>query len=180
MTPEALEQERNKLLAEIAEAFKDVSRAGGVSWSEARVIDDRGSDEERLNARGSDLDRHWMQLLDPQSEWDPGAECLRFCFLDTIGFHYYLPPAMVLSIRTGYDMGIRFHLQVPTATDGQRRTLPKILSDRQKQCVGRFLLYMMEHARSQGNLDEGFWFDTYASYWASLPGAPQPEPPAEP
>ena len=103
--------ERDALLAEIHEAFPGGSRQGGVSWSEADVIDDYGSPDQRAAARARDRDTRWQDLVDDPN-WNP-SDGGHWSFLDAIGFRYYLPAAMVLAVRQGYDAGILFHLTLP-------------------------------------------------------------------
>jgi hypothetical protein len=87
-----LEAEREALIAEIYAAFKDVSREGGVSWSETYVLDFYGTPEERAEARDRDRDWSWTDLVD-DPDWQIGQGSGGLTFLDAIGFRYYLPHA---------------------------------------------------------------------------------------
>ena len=82
------------LIEEIVAAFDGVSREGGVSMSEAEVIDDYGSDEERATARLSDTEARWQDVPDEQLalNWP-------FHFFDPIGFRYYTPAYLVYYLR---------------------------------------------------------------------------------
>jgi len=88
------EARKAALIEEIIAAFDGVSREGGVSMSEAEVIDDYGSDEERTAARLSDTDTRWQDVTDEQlgSNWP-------LSFFDPIGFRYYIPAYMIYYIR---------------------------------------------------------------------------------
>lgn len=88
---------RLELIELLQVTFQGVSRDGGVSWSESDVIDDYGSDEERRVARESDLDAHWTEVV---ASPDFRGDAVRgsFCFLDPIGFRYYIAAAMVQSL----------------------------------------------------------------------------------
>jgi hypothetical protein len=143
---EALTQEligeRDGLLREIDAAFDGVSREGGVSWSESRVLDDQGTPAERAAARSRDREEDWRQLVDdPGWVVDPGSG--GFYFLDPIGFRYYLPAAMVRCVVSGQDEGVLPHL---TVYPGQSSRPPLAqwsrLDMRQRRCVARFLRYM--------------------------------------
>ena len=57
---------RAALIEEITAAFDGVSREGGVSMSEANVIDDYGDAGERWLARLSDKDTRWQDVTDEQ------------------------------------------------------------------------------------------------------------------
>ena len=82
------------LIEEIRAAFDGVSREGGVSMSEAEVIDDYGSDEERAAARLSDTDSRWQDVPDEQLALNWPLH-----FFDSIGFRYYLPAYMIYYLR---------------------------------------------------------------------------------
>lgn len=89
------EQRKQDLIEEITAAFDGVSREGGVSLSEAWVIDNYGSDEERAEARKEDTETRWQDV--PDEDICNGASCLYF--MDEIGFRYYLPAYIVWYLR---------------------------------------------------------------------------------
>lgn len=166
---EALQAERAALWAEIDAAFATVRRGGGVSWSESVVLDNYGSEAECAAARASDPDRHWSELVDDKN-WVPLCGVGGFSFLDAIGFRYYLPAAMKRCIASGQDEGIQFHLTY----DGSEEALAyikgqhRLLDDRQRRCIARFLQYMFEISREQGedwSLFAEWWQETLDSHW---------------
>ncbi len=174
--PTDLETERDALVAEILAAFEHVSREGGVSWTEAMVIDDEGSSAERRAARRQDTDQNWIELLDDE-QWHPLGGVGGFSFLDAAGFHYYLPAAMIHTIhhgaRTGLDAGV-LTLNKATKPDGfsQREWhLEKWsrLDDRQRRCVARFLRYLI--ASEEALVDDyvaSDWRTAYERYWNTV------------
>ncbi len=88
----------SQTIALIFETFKGVTREGGVSWAESKVIDDYGSETEQLEARATDKDTCWEDLAnDP--DWEPFPGIGGFNFLDAIGFRYYLAATMVKELR---------------------------------------------------------------------------------
>lgn len=89
------EQKKQAVIEEITVAFGGVSREGGVTLSEAWVIDDYGSDEERAEARKEDTETRWQDV--PERDIAYGSSCLSF--LDEIGFRYYLPAYIVWCLR---------------------------------------------------------------------------------
>ena len=95
MTRATREQTKQALIEKITQAFEGVSREGGVSLSEAWVIDDYGSDEERAEARARDSDKKWEEVPDKDIHF--GYSC--FSFLDDIGFAYYIPAYMTWYLR---------------------------------------------------------------------------------
>lgn len=94
--------ERDALIAEIHAAFADVSRAGGISWSESATIDNDEPDHICAAARLSDKDRHWHEVLDDPN-WHPFPGLGGFSFIDAAGFLYYLPPTMIRMLLRSED-----------------------------------------------------------------------------
>ena len=82
------------LIEEIIAAFDGVSRKGGVSMSEAAVIDDYGNAGERYMARQEDKDTRWEEITIEQLENGWGL-----IFLDAIGFRYYLPACLLYALH---------------------------------------------------------------------------------
>ena len=155
------------MIAEIARDFAQVTRQDGVSWSEALVIDNYGSEEECAAARASDKDKHWAELVDDEA-WDADQGYGGFSFLDAIGFRYYLPAAMTRCIRTGEDGTIRIHLS--RAHDGisdWRYSTLGLLDGNQRRCVARFLALMVDISRQEHDvpLFAQWWQETLDNYW---------------
>jgi hypothetical protein len=164
--PEDLEEQRVRLVAEIREAFGDVTREGGVSWSESEVLDHVGTEAQRSEARASDADKSWTELVDDES-WLPYPGVGGFHFVDKIGFRYYIPAAMMKCIASGEDEGIAFVLTMRYPGDrrayGERWSL---LDERQCGCVARFLRYMIEVASSRGDdVTHRDWVEALESHW---------------
>jgi len=78
----------------IEHAFSGVTRGEGVTLREALAIDDYASPEDRAAARTQDRDVDWHDA--PREILS--ARCEFFSYLDTAGFRYYLPAAMLLSL----------------------------------------------------------------------------------
>ena len=149
LTSYELDVLRQSVLAEIHEAFQDVSREGGVSWSESEVIDDYGDDAERDEARSRDLDTHWTQLVDdPNWHCEPGVG--GFTFLDPIGFRYYLAPGLVRIVRDiNATDGIDLEFRLGIGTDEPSEYLKSqhsLLDTRQRKCIARCLLFFEREA----------------------------------
>jgi hypothetical protein len=163
--PHSLERERAALLKHIADAFSHVTREGGVSWSEAAVIDDFGTAEDRARARALDTDTHWTELVDDPT-WDPDTSYGGWSFLDPIGFRYYLPVAMIRGVNCGSSGLWSGPLTLPN--DHFRLwTLNKwsALDRRQRLCVARFVRYMMLRGENDPIGFASCWRKAYESYW---------------
>jgi len=172
MPPHDLQRERDTLLLHISDAFRSVTRNGGVSWSESVVIDRYGSDEESLEARATDKEKGWADLVD-DPDWDPCPGLGGFSFLDAIGFRYYLAPAMMRCVRSGHDEGIRFHLNL-CDTELRSHMLEQwsALDRRQCLCIARFLRYMIAACANREEpgykLEREWWQVALDSHWATF------------
>lgn len=166
-----LERERDALIAEIHAAFAGVSRDGGVSWSETRVIDMFGSDDDRMAARARDTDRSWSELVDDPHWNDTGAG--GFSYLDPISLRYYLPAAVIRTVRDDWNGDLSFHLTLQPNPANPKHALRwgdhflerfSRLDDRQRRCVARFIRYMV--ARDQATCElPSHWQAAFDSYW---------------
>lgn len=142
--------ERLELEAKIEEAFRGVQRVG-VSWSEARVIDNYGTDAERFAARSRDMEAGWCDLVDdPNWVSEPGIG--GWSFLDAGGFRYYLPAVMIRSLRSGFDEGITSHLTLPTFGGTRSYVLEQwsLLDHQQRVSIKHFLRYMVASTGNEG------------------------------
>jgi len=101
MPNHSYEQRKLALIDEITAAFDGVARGDGVSISEARVIDDNGSDSERAAARKRDTETRWQDV--PDENIFRGDSHLTF--MDEVGFHYYIPAYVVWFLRNMDDEG---------------------------------------------------------------------------
>jgi len=152
-----LQTEQRDALAEIYAAFDGVTREGGVSWSEAAVIDGYGTMEERLKARESDTEWNWQELVDDPlwRAWDG------FNFLDPIGFRYYLPVALVRCVRD-HDDSIDFHLDLDRE---HAREQAGLLTAAQRNAVRSLILYMAHRADTRQHRAEKLKWYGLLDWW---------------
>src|SRR5690349_9872994 len=140
--PGWLINERRSVEAEIHAAFAGVSREGGVSWTESRVIDGEPGPRTPDEARAQDKEGSWQELIE-----DPGwnLECGvgGFNFLDAIGYRYYLAPAMVRAMRgdeTGnISFALYFHPPAHADANSFRAERVSLITSAQGRAVARFL-----------------------------------------
>lgn len=153
-----------RTIALIYEAFDGVTREGGVSLTEAELLDGRPTDAELEAARLADKDQRWQELIDGTHGVDFGAD-LYFAYLDPIGFRYYLAPAMVAALRYGFNNGIDFWLDVSPDESGER-SLERfsLLNKEQSQAVCEYLKCAMV-ARSRPDADA---LVAYQFHWVNL------------
>jgi len=164
---EDVESLRQHVIDEIRQAFGHVSREDGVTLHEAQVIDDYGSDEERVAARALDTDCRWQDVPDHLIEKYPDT----LCFVDPKGFRYYLPAYMVWGLRQ-YEASNSFSVDHPIYSLMLSEVKPlreweleryRVFDDEQAKAICRFLRFMAEQdedfvdAKSAREALEGFW-----------------------
>lgn len=141
--PEDDQVARDAMVAEIHRAFAGVSREGGVSWSGTVAKDAYQVYETWQEAAKRDLDTSWTNLID-----DPGFRPFPgvggFCFIDAIGFRYYLPVTMVRMVQdrrgNGENEWFPGHL---LGTLGQfSGPTPGLFNEAQIRCIARFMQFM--------------------------------------
>ncbi len=157
---------------QIFEAFSSQSRAGGVSWGESVVHDMYGSESEKMEARAKDKDSRWQDLVDDPA-WRDDMGVGGFCFLDAVGFAYYIAAAMVRVVRANHDEGsVAFHLTLrPDPSDYTLGQWSR-LSSNQCEAISKFLRRMAIVDDWQGRSD---WYEAYWSHWHQFDPEPLPE-----
>jgi hypothetical protein len=143
-----VDEQQQRLLASIEEAFRGVELGDGVSLHETRVIDDYGDAEERQAARVGDEKHDWRKLID-----DPNlTKCARgqgFCFFDAMGFRFHLPACLVTLVKDPYVENEIWELLesvlfcLTHSSDHNLKVLA-ILSGVQRACVCDVLCYLRE------------------------------------
>ncbi len=179
LVPEQFRAEQQAVEAQIRQAFRGVTRHGGVSWSESVVNDDRGDDAERAHAREQDTESCWEDLVDAPS-WDHEVGIGGFNFVDPIGFRYYIAPAMIRCLRSGYGEFISYALTVepePTGLHvtghprwGPHKTFSRwrvsLITPPQADAIARFLRLMIAiHRASEDDIYGEAWEIAYETYW---------------
>ncbi|MGD1948565.1 MAG: DUF6714 family protein [Leptolyngbyaceae cyanobacterium] len=144
------EQRKQALIEEITVAFDSVARKDGVTLHEAMVIDDYGSLAERAEARAQDTEDQWQNVPENDIRFSDAV----LSFLDTKGFHYYLPAYMVWYLRNidneapaywsnTFDSVI-FHLTYQMDTEEYAASKFQLFTPAQLSATGRFLQFDVE------------------------------------
>lgn len=164
---------RDRLLDQIEQAFRHVSRGSGTTLHEAGAIDNYGTSQERAEARVLDTDTHWSQV--DVISIDLGGACIGF--LDNIGFRYYLPAYLSATLRHGYvdifddfiDSNIYesvvYRLNARDDDDIQKF---KALDTHQSRCIARFLvldLILDPYDSSPDSVRDSKNYEALNSYW---------------
>lgn len=174
--PPFVRDERDALIDEVYEAFAEVSREGGVSWSQAAVTDAHGAWPLQ-----PENDSRWQDLID-DSTWESSPGLGGFGFLDAVGFRYYLPVQMTRCVRNGCDQGnipLSIHLESSkdAGPSGERKQW-SLLDLRQRRCVKRFLQYMnVVNPSGCDDLSFSRWDVALDGYWKGVPDEDEPTVP---
>ena len=159
VVPEHLVNEQQAVEADIRAAFKGVSREGGISWSEADVIDGYGTVEERESARALDKDRTWEELIDGP-RWSDFVS--NWCFLDPIGFRYYIAPAMIGCSRDGHGDAVAYALTI----NPYREEMIGLIDETQARAIARFVRFMVATCEARDDhIDAEDWQEAQNSHW---------------
>jgi hypothetical protein len=161
--PEHLIQEQQAVEAQIHEAFRGVTRTGGWSWSEARVIDAFGTEEEMIAAQDQDHERCWEDLVD-DPDWDESPGMGGFNFLDDISYAYYIAPAMIRCTRRGHGESIGYALTVDSDLG---RLLVSRINPIQARAIARFVRFMIA---TNDEIYGESWKHAYEVYWQQWDG----------
>jgi hypothetical protein len=178
---ENLEERKQALIAEITAAFDGVAREDGVSLSEAHVIDNYGSAEERAAARAEDNESRWQDV--PEEDIARGDSVLSF--LDAKGFRYYIPAYIVWYLKYNvidfdslsdycfpfeesntpdsilFHLGIRFGLTQPPDDYALERY--RLLTTEQSRAIAHFLVLVSEREEEWEAWEEAGWRQRVAS-----------------
>ncbi len=162
---------RERALQAIAEAFRGVTRTGGVSLHETVPIDNYEGSAARAAARKLDVDHRWEDV--------PHADLAEICgiggmaFLDPIGWRYYLPAYMTWWLRGGEAADslaadeIIWTLQLSKGGKNPLRGYDleryATLNRRQTEAVVRFLRCVADHAEEESTRDDAT--KALTSYW---------------
>jgi hypothetical protein len=157
-----LKKEQQAVEEQIRDAFRGVTRAGGVSWSESVEIDNCKGEAQRAIARTSDTEQRWEDLVDDPNWWHDFAVG-GFNFLDSIGYAYYIAPAMIRCAREGHGEFVAHAL----AVDGDfKQQLANGINPIQARAIARFVRFMIATHTARGDDTYGdSWKYAYRVYW---------------
>ncbi len=155
--PEHLLEEQQAVETQIRAAFKGVTREGGISWSESEVVDGYGLDNERAAAKALDTEQSWEELVD-DPKWREDFGVGGFCFLDAVGFRYYIAPAMIRWTRRGEGVASTLENPVAGCLD--------LINPEQGLAIARFVRFMIAtYAPDNEDIFGYSWQDVYEKSW---------------
>lgn len=132
--------------------FEDVTRDGGTTLYQMRVLDDYGSPEDLKEAAKLDPESTWQEIADPKLS---NFAC-SMVFLDANGFRFYLPAFMRFTLANWKDgaatcenMGVIYALG--RGPQGFHREAFEMFSQSQMEATAAFLWYI---ANSNDSLAE--------------------------
>ena len=162
-----------QLIEQITAAFAGVSREGGVSLHQTRVLDDAFPQESMDEAGAKDVDADWREVPDSSIE----KPDLHMSFLDPIGFRYYLPAYMVWQLKQDWGLvpwvdcnthdSALFSLTVhkePELRQWQEERF-EMFTLEQGRAINRFLYF---YAKYGEDFDQQHAQQALDSYWAKF------------
>ena len=130
--------DKEHLIREITEAFKDVELDGGIGLSEANAIDDFKEEAFKIECRKKDEKHNWKTIpSDALNEY--------YCslsFFDAKGMKFHLPAFMIAEINNEYRFGMAFQL---THLSDYTKSQFVLLNKEQREAVNFFLEYLLVH-----------------------------------
>ncbi|HLP83893.1 MAG TPA: DUF6714 family protein [Phycisphaerales bacterium] len=157
-----MEARRQELIALVLQAFKDVTREGGVSWSQTFVMDDYGSDAELAQAAARDRELDWIELS-RQGPWN--YEYAMWGFLDAISARYYLAASLLLDLETGRSAHPDLLL-----TYGPQKESWSLLDDHQRAVVAMYMRWKRDIAGlEQSRMEHRNWTRALQAGWDQYP-----------
>lgn len=136
-----------ELVREIESNFKEVSRAGGISLHQAKVLNNRGTDEEFNLALSLDTDKHWSEIDNITLEKHSDT----LFFLDPIGFKYYLPAYInygLADIDANHRVNDMLYsitdlLLIDCTKDENTNYRTSLFTEEQKKAISHFLMIII-------------------------------------
>jgi hypothetical protein len=128
------------VLNKINYAFCNVCLEDGVSISEANVIDDYGTINERKKARKNDELLNWHLIPEEQISYYDG--CL--CFMDFKGYRFHLPAYMTFSLKY-YKTSSSSSIEAPFFSFSHSHDFIDAFSVNQKSACIHYAKYMVHN-----------------------------------
>jgi len=157
-----MEARKMALIAEVYAAFKGVTREGGVSWSQT-MLHDHGvrpyTPREYREAGEKDSEKSWEVLVDPE-KWKPHPSWGGFNFIDSIGFRYYVAPAMIRMLTNA-----REEVLWPGTLEHDTCGRFSALNYRQSRCISGYLEWMLDSILDSGSASEVTLYERASAYW---------------
>jgi hypothetical protein len=159
------QETRQRIIAEIENAFADVRRGNSITLHQARVLDDYGDEIVQAAARRKDTEIRWQDI--PDAWIEKLADTLPF--LDPEGFCYYIPAFMIWALRH-YETSDSFAgaaavyaFGVNPSGEGQMARL-RLFTPRQAAAIAHFLEYFAHRANGD-HADNETAQEALDAYW---------------
>ena len=127
-----------EVISEIRDAFQGIKLDDGIGLFEGRALDDYADDATRQAARQKDERDSWDNI--PRERLESYNDALSF--LDPKGIRFHLPAFLIAELE-GVPLSCIFHL---VHLDNLGKSKFVLLSERQRQAVREFLLFVVDEA----------------------------------
>ncbi len=128
---------KEKLISEINEVFKDVALEDGIGLSEADAIDSYSDIKFRAECRQNDEKHNWNSI--PSNVLNKYNNSLSF--FDAKGMRFHLQAFMIADLNGEYNFGMAFTL---THLSEYRTSQFELLSKKQREVLVLFLQHMLD------------------------------------
>ena len=129
-------KDKQSLISEIREAFKDVELDGGIGLSEADALDNYADEHICEECKKKDEKYFWNTIT--ANELNQFRNGL--CFFDAKGMRFHLPAFMIAEIKNQYRDSLIFTL---TNLSDCSKSQFELLSQKQREVVKLFLEYLL-------------------------------------
>ena len=130
--------EKEILISEINEAFKDVELDGGIGIGEANALDDHRDEKFRAECKKNDEKHRWSTI--PSSILNQYYCSLSY--FDAKGMKFHLPAFMIAVIKDEYRFDIDFTLT--NISDDYSKSRFALFTKKQREAVKLFLEYILK------------------------------------
>lgn len=133
-----MDENKQRVVNVIQEAFRHVALGRGVGLWQSQGIDDYADEKELLKLWRGDEKRDWKNI----SVDDLNRCNSSLCFFDAAGMRFHLPAILIADLNGNYHHEILYSLTKLDELDGDTRGLFSLFSEAQRAAVREYLLLL--------------------------------------
>jgi len=157
---------KEDLISDIKEAFKEVSLEEGIGIVEADAIDDYADKRQQEKARSLDERNNWENIPDEVIS----KASFSLCYVDEKGMRFSLPAYMVFLLKNhevSDSASIDAVIYALDRVSGPSDKGWDFLSKKQKEVVAKFLKFLVIGIK-EGVVDDVVASRAYEKYWSKF------------
>lgn len=157
---------RQQIVTQIQEAFRNVSLGDGIGLREAQAIDDYESEQTRAAYRQADEKHNWSRIRTT----DLNNCHSSLSFFDAEGMRFHLPAFLIADLQGAFTQDVVFHLTYSQHDNFSRFAL---FDTAQRQVVRDFLLLRLAELNEWPNNPQTPMIEqALAGFWAPQDNKP--------